>query len=600
MSSMPKAYSYIRMSTKEQLKGDSTRRQVEKTRAYCKENGLDLVEQFDDYGVSGYTGRNREQGALARFLDAVREGTIAPSSYLIIESMDRLTRQAAMTAMTLLSEIVQAGVTVVTLDDQQTYSAETIHTNQYQLMLALGSMIRAHEESKRKAQLLSDTWDQKRRELRTKGKVLTSQVPAWLAVNKERTAIVLRQERAAIVQEIFELTCNGYGAYSIARLFNERGEPAWGHVRATYKIGGEKRRTPPIWGESYIKKILSNRAVLGEFQPRKVAYDDAGKRRLVSDGDPILDYYPQIIDEASFRAAALAIQRRRTSGRGRKGVAYSNVFTGLLRCDRCNGGMRFIDKGPPPKGGKYLRCSASVSGADCFSSSIKYEPFETLILSALETLDVDKIVGGKSILSRVGEKKQQQELLGIDVEGLERKITRLNEILVGDDGPSPESTLATLRQLEAERRDKMARLKHLENEVLELTTLSPDVKEMAIRKLIEKIRGEADDASRSQMRRALAAELHSLIETIAIRADHRRVDEVMESDPNWRKTYGVRTEPALRRHLESFGFEVSIRFRGGLQKIVSGSDRKELPLKWNRRMQDFKLYARREGEAASG
>jgi len=38
----PIAYSYIRFSTPEQLKGDSLRRQLEKSQNYADEHGLDL------------------------------------------------------------------------------------------------------------------------------------------------------------------------------------------------------------------------------------------------------------------------------------------------------------------------------------------------------------------------------------------------------------------------------------------------------------------------------------------------------------------------------------------------------------------------------
>jgi DNA invertase Pin-like site-specific DNA recombinase len=43
MSKKPPAYSYIRISTPEQLRGDSLRRQLEASTAYAFANGLELV-----------------------------------------------------------------------------------------------------------------------------------------------------------------------------------------------------------------------------------------------------------------------------------------------------------------------------------------------------------------------------------------------------------------------------------------------------------------------------------------------------------------------------------------------------------------------------
>ena len=121
----PKAYSYIRMSTDVQRKGDSLRRQLEASRRYAAANDLELVEDFrlEDLGVSAFKGANVTSGALGQFLAAVREGRIEKGSYLIVELLDRLSRQAVMESFTLFAEIMRAGVNIATLTDNQIYKA---------------------------------------------------------------------------------------------------------------------------------------------------------------------------------------------------------------------------------------------------------------------------------------------------------------------------------------------------------------------------------------------------------------------------------------------------------------------------------------------
>src|SRR5437879_2330587 len=65
----PKAYSYLRFSTPDQLKGDSQRRQLEAARSYAREQGLELDEEltFHDLGVTAFRGKNANVGMLARF-----------------------------------------------------------------------------------------------------------------------------------------------------------------------------------------------------------------------------------------------------------------------------------------------------------------------------------------------------------------------------------------------------------------------------------------------------------------------------------------------------------------------------------------------------
>jgi DNA invertase Pin-like site-specific DNA recombinase len=60
----PRAYSYIRMSTEIQLKGDSLRRQLESSEKYANEHGLELVEKdrLQDIGISAFTELTSQTG----------------------------------------------------------------------------------------------------------------------------------------------------------------------------------------------------------------------------------------------------------------------------------------------------------------------------------------------------------------------------------------------------------------------------------------------------------------------------------------------------------------------------------------------------------
>src|SRR3954451_17791261 len=119
---MNKAYSYIRFSRPEQLKGDSRRRQLEASQAFALAHILDLDDSLRDLGVSAFRGKNKSEGALKRFLDLVHDGKIARGSYLLVESLDRLSREQVMSALKLFLSIIDAGITIVTLADGQVYS----------------------------------------------------------------------------------------------------------------------------------------------------------------------------------------------------------------------------------------------------------------------------------------------------------------------------------------------------------------------------------------------------------------------------------------------------------------------------------------------
>ncbi|WP_438483166.1 recombinase family protein [Oleiharenicola lentus] len=174
---MPRlAYSYVRYSTLEQKKGDSATRQIELSRDYCKTHGLILDESLVDEGVSAYRGKNAATGALGSFLREVKAGRVARGSFLLVESLDRLSRQDIETALGQFLAIVKSGITIVTVTDGMTY--KTGHLNMNELIISISVMSRAHEESKRKAERIAAAWIRKRKKAQVER--LTSLCPKWL------------------------------------------------------------------------------------------------------------------------------------------------------------------------------------------------------------------------------------------------------------------------------------------------------------------------------------------------------------------------------------------------------------------------------------
>src|SRR5689334_1241100 len=128
----PKGYSYIRFSSAEQALGDSSRRQAQLAKEYAARHGLELDTEltFKDTGVSAYRGRNAADGRLGDFLELVRAGVVKQGSFLLVESLDRISRQTARKALRTLEDIVESGITLVTLTDGKTYTAESIDQDQ--------------------------------------------------------------------------------------------------------------------------------------------------------------------------------------------------------------------------------------------------------------------------------------------------------------------------------------------------------------------------------------------------------------------------------------------------------------------------------------
>lgn len=498
-SNRPKAYSYIRMSTDVQLQGDSLRRQLAASQRYAADHDLELVSPIEDIGVSGYRGSNREFGNLARFLEQIDGGLVERGSYLIVESLDRLSRQNVLQAFSLLGQIIGKGIKVVTLMDGQTYDEVSFTENQGQIFLALGSMLRAHEESRVKSKRVAEAWVQKRKEAGSK--VLTRVVPSWLEASEDRTRVRIRPERQLLVKEIFELARDGYGAYSIARRFNKRNEPTW-TPRAT------------LWHESYVKKILENRAVLGEYQPGAVSYEGGSKPRRIPVGEPIVGYFPAAIDEELFLAAHAAINARRTGGRGRKGLAYSNLFTGIAKCGHCGYPMRVMHKGGSiyTKEGQYLRCSSSRSQAGCSSPAWKYIDFEQSFVRFLRKVDLRYVLGGKRQDELVLQLQNRRLLIDSEIASKSQAIENLVAAI--------ESGSVALGRRVAELEGEVAKLRLELNEVVaSLNDIDQSRAVMSADELLgllDRITPGSADAFDDAPRRLLASEIRRVIREIEL------------------------------------------------------------------------------------
>lgn len=370
----PKAYSYLRFSTPDQIKGDSLRRQQEAAITYASANNLDLDENlsFQDLGVSAFTGGNRD-AKLGAFMAAVEDGSIKPGSYLLVEALDRLSRERVLTALGQLADIVKAGITVVTLQDNKEYTHENIN-DPMALMYSIMIMGTAHEESQKKSQRLGAAWRNKRSKAQEGREILTSRAPAWLTV--EGSDFVINEERAEVIRRIFDMTIQGSGKARIAKTLNKECVETFGRSEG--------------WHPSYVQKILDSEAVIGTFQPHRTTKDEVtGKKKRVPDGDPIENYFPTIVDRSTFLKAH-ETRSSRFLPRGKTGKRFSNIFTGLAVCGECGASMHFINKG---SGWTYLQCSnARRKAGNCTNPPIRYGDLERgILLEGVEYIDFREV-----------------------------------------------------------------------------------------------------------------------------------------------------------------------------------------------------------------
>ncbi|BCP55819.1 site-specific recombinase [Kaistia sp. 32K] len=556
MMQLARAYSYIRMSSEAQILGDSRRRQIELSQVYARDHGLELDEDFrlEDLGISAFKGANASEGALSRFLEAIKSGRISAGSYLLVESLDRISRQQVSKSLALFLDIISNGITIVTLADGRIYGSTP---DTMDLMYSILIMGRAHEESDLKSRRVAAAWESKR--TRGSSTKLTAQCPAWLVLKPDRSGFDEIESRTEIVRRIFEESEAGQGAFAIARRLNQDGIPTFGNSQG--------------WHSSSVKKILVNRSVLGCFQPHRLI---DGKR--IPTGDEIADYYPQIVAEDLFYRARAAAIDRRVGSSGRKGEHVSNLFSGLARCAYCKGTLHFLSKGKPPKGGTYIRCSKAIRALDCTASAWRYDDFEASFLALVTELDLEPIVRAAAGETFRRDLERQVAAKSGEIAIQEENRERAFELYMRS---KSEYFSGKVLSLDASIVQAKTEFDSLHQQLNQLDLSSPSF--YAQRENVQNLIRELQDRSAPdtyRLRSSIAAKLKNLIHTLEVSPDSA-ADRIEAKILRTRELEGFADHPdaaeiesimRMPRKAEQQGRYFAVKFKNGAMRIVFPDD----------------------------
>jgi DNA invertase Pin-like site-specific DNA recombinase len=472
--SKPKAYSYLRFSTPEQLRGDSFRRQTELAKRYAESRGLELDEKltFQDLGKSAFRSKHVKSGELRAFLDAVESDVVKEGSYLLVESMDRISRDSILAALHVFTGIIESGIRLVTLIDNREYTEESVNANPMDLIVSLLTMMRAHEESATKSRRLKAVWASKR--AKAKEKPVTAKAPSWLTLDKAKGKFKIDRVKADVVKRVFKMTLKGVGQNAIAQTLNREKVPVFG--------------TGKYWHRSYIVKLLGNPAAVGRLVPHKNEYLDGKLTRKPQEA--VEDYYPAIISQEMFDQVQNLRSTSRLPLRGRHAnAALRNIFGSLALCPLCDSSMTLVNKGKG-NGRSYLVCSKAKSGAGCKYKAVPYERVESAFIENLPAITGTMPTGSDagSAIDREIELLQNS----IDARG-DYLGELLDSIAVSKGSPA---IAQRIREVEAELEEMKEQLDELFTRANSMTS---EMVKRRVEELVDAIRSPetAQDADRS-------------------------------------------------------------------------------------------------------
>ena len=278
---------YMRVSTDDQAKeGFSLPEQKERLEAFCKFKGYEIIDYYEDAGISAKTGNHRpEFERLKKDIKAKKINTI------VALKLDRITRS-----------IYDWENLITFLDENDAYldcANDEINTT-----TANGKMI--------SRLLMSVSQNEiERTSERTKvgmaGAIKSGHIPhkAPLGYKHEDKKLVIDYSTKDIVVRIFDLYYNGYSYQKISNLFNEE------------KVLGKDN-----WRDSTIVGIIENEIYKGDFIHGKKTKHPT--------------YYEDVVEPIISKEmwSDCQVQKKKNSRNYKRTLTY--LYLQKLKCPKCN------------------------------------------------------------------------------------------------------------------------------------------------------------------------------------------------------------------------------------------------------------------------
>jgi site-specific DNA recombinase len=432
-----RAVIYSRFSTDRQNES-SIADQVRICTEYAERQGWQIVEQYEDQGISGAALGNRpavlqlQEAALARRLDAV-----------LVTDLSRLSRSNGDLSK-MIDRLVAKGIRVIGVQDGYD-SARRGHKLQAGLSGIIGEAFREMVKDRTYAAL----------ESRAKAGTATG----GRAYGYHEGVIVPAE--AAVVREIFTLYAKGASCRTIATSLNGRGIPSPGSA------WNRTQRRAAGWAGSGVRAMLRNERYIGRVHWNVSEWKkdpDTGKRQRVmrprSEWISRTDESQRIVAGELWERCARRWQLGKDDVRLKTGGKPKYLLSGLLRCDVCGAHYTITDQ-------SSYGCSSYHDGRACANGMrVRRDHCEAVLVGPVndDLRSPERVAKMAAEMQRYyAERLQAMQTRAIaapmELQELAARIERLRErLLKGDPDMPADEIQAAIDRAEAKRQELAAQL----------------------------------------------------------------------------------------------------------------------------------------------
>jgi DNA invertase Pin-like site-specific DNA recombinase len=308
------AYSYRRFSSKNQAGNTSLERQLSMAKEVCLEKGWQLIDLPPDEGVSAFkitneaeqTAANFHKGTLGQFLKKVRRGEIVKGSVLILERLDRFSRNFFDLVYPVWLELLQSGVEIYNCVSRTHYTIDEIRKTPFLAAAALMELATANDYSRNMGGRIAKAFTSTLAKCQAGEKIkLGPWQPRWIEF---KGGVFSFNEHGDTMKRIISEYIGGRSMWGIAKGLTADNVPTM--------LGGK-------WSQQSIKTFLHHKALMGD---------------MTFKGTLLKGYYPPLASENQFQRLQAKL-RENSNRKGGSGTSeyIANLFRNRCTCVHCGG-----------------------------------------------------------------------------------------------------------------------------------------------------------------------------------------------------------------------------------------------------------------------
>ena len=338
---------YCRLSREDALEGDSNSIENQKKivlKAAQDYNFDNLVWLIDD----GFTGTNFDRPDFQKGMKLIEEGRV---KNFITKDLSRLGRNYLQVGM--YTDVIFPKYNVRFIAVQDNYDSNNVESNDMAPIMNLFNEWHPKETSKKVRAVFKAKAE--------RGERVSSQIPYGYARDestpigsKKSIKLIIDEETAPVVREIYRLCASGLGPTYIAHILKERKilKPSMYSYEKTGKYGAATDVTDPYgWNDRTVAGILDNEVYIGNtinLKETTVSYKNKHKiQRPEEEWIRVEGTHEAIIDMDTWEI----VRRVREGKHRRDSMDGINKYSGLLHCADCEQKLYFVR-------GKTLKPSA--------------------------------------------------------------------------------------------------------------------------------------------------------------------------------------------------------------------------------------------------